>query len=97
LFSILALQTIDEGGHARSYPQIVSRILVLCFALASCTLGEGPVAMPRQPMPSEMLDHQDPGADTSKNRIISRSEDAPPHPDAAATLAAYALDLVFRK
>ena len=71
--------------------------LVLCLALAGCSIGTEPVATtPHHSMPSEMHDHQDPGADTSKNRIISRSETSYPHADTTgATLAAYALEMAF--
>jgi hypothetical protein len=46
------------------------------LALASCTLGSGARPDPRDPdpMPSAVLAHQDPAADTSKNPVLSRSE-----------------------
>ena len=58
--------------------------LAVCLAVAAgaaaCTIGgKGPpsVAAPVQPteemMPSEVLDRQDPGADTSRNPELSRS------------------------
>jgi hypothetical protein len=48
-----------------------------CLLVVGCTLG-GP-AKPiaphdPEPMPSQVLDKQDPGADTSHNKILSRSE-----------------------
>lgn len=57
------------------------RLIVLAACLAGCTFGnQSPTAVPaRRPpdpdrMPSEVLDHQDPGADTSNNPILSRTE-----------------------
>ena len=54
---------------------------LLVVLLAGCTLnGRGPDPVTARPrpdpdrMPSEVLDKQDPGADTSKNPILSRSE-----------------------
>lgn len=57
-------------------------VLVPSLLLAACTLGGGAAGGPRpaapaQPtgdmMPSSVLDRQDPGADTSKNPVLSRS------------------------
>jgi MYXO-CTERM domain-containing protein len=57
----------------------VSRIaarLAIAAALAGCTIAGGPArpAAPAQPtedmMPSSVLDHQDPGADTSHNPVL---------------------------
>lgn len=59
--------------------------LASSLALAACTIGGGSggaaggsrPAAPAQPtgdmMPSSVLDRQDPGADTSKNPVLSRS------------------------
>ena len=57
------------------------RALVLSALLAGCTINPGgptpvtarPPADPNR-MPTEVLDKQDPGADTSKNPVLSRSE-----------------------
>jgi MYXO-CTERM domain-containing protein len=61
------------------------RVLVLA-AFMGCTIsGRGPDPVTARPphdparMPSEVLEKQDPGADTSKNPVLSRSE-ANPHP-----------------
>ncbi len=61
-------------------------LVVALGTLAACTLGSrGPEAVTARPppdpdrMPSEVLEHQDPGADTSHNPELSRSE-ANPHP-----------------
>lgn len=65
-----------------------SRVVVIALALyaGSCTLnGRGPDPVTARPPPdpdrmsSEVLEHQDPGADTSHNPELSRSE-ANPHP-----------------
>jgi MYXO-CTERM domain-containing protein len=55
-------------------------------AVMGCTiLGRGPDPVTARPptdpdrMPSDVLEKQDPGADTSKNPVLSRSE-ANPHP-----------------
>lgn len=61
---------------------MIAAALAACLGIAAagCTIGgAGPpaVAAPVQPteemMPSEVLDRQDPGADTSRNRELSRS------------------------
>lgn len=55
-------------------------LLVLLAAAAGCTFsGRGPAPVTARPppdpdrMPSAVLDHQDPGADTSKNPVLSRT------------------------
>lgn len=55
------------------------RVLLLAM-LAGCTLGNArPAAVTARPphdpdrMPSAVLDNQDPGADTSKNPVLTRS------------------------
>ena len=61
-------------------------LVALITAALSCMLGgRGPDPVTARPppdpdrMPSEVLEHQDPGADTSHNPELSRSE-ANPHP-----------------
>ncbi|HWO19317.1 MAG TPA: MYXO-CTERM sorting domain-containing protein [Kofleriaceae bacterium] len=55
------------------------RAIVLAVWLAGCTISGGGrgLAAPTQPpadtMPSDVLDRQDPGADTSRNPELSRS------------------------
>jgi MYXO-CTERM domain-containing protein len=67
---------------ARRRTRIVVATLGL-LVLATCTVnGPGPRApAPQQSdpdrMPSEVLDRQDPGADTSKNPVLSRSSTGP--------------------
>lgn len=63
-----------------SYDRAV-RSLLIAVVFAGCTFGnQGPAPLTARPkpdpgrMPSAVLDHQDPGADTSKNPILSRTE-----------------------
>jgi len=56
-------------------------VLALLLLVAGCTLnGRGPDPVTRPPpadpqrMPSAVLDHQDPGADTSKHPVLTRTE-----------------------
>jgi uncharacterized protein (TIGR03382 family) len=60
--------------------------LLLALAFAGCTIGAPPPEVPARPppdpdrMPSEVLAHQDPAADTSHNRELSRSSLSQPNP-----------------
>lgn len=63
-----------------SYDRAV-RAFFVAAVLAGCTFGNqgaAPVTARPKPdpdrMPSAVLDHQDPGADTSNNPILSRTE-----------------------
>jgi MYXO-CTERM domain-containing protein len=47
----------------------VRRILIAMTLLVACG-PRPPAEEPQEPMPSETLDHQDPGADTSHNKTI---------------------------
>jgi hypothetical protein len=47
------------------------RTLLVAVLLASCS---GPAGEKPQPMPTSVLEHQRPGADTSGNEELSRSE-----------------------
>jgi hypothetical protein len=55
------------------------RLALLCF-VAGCTIGSSkpdplrPRVVDPDPMPEAVLAKQDPGADTSKNPVLSRSE-----------------------
>jgi hypothetical protein len=61
------------------------RALLLAMIASACTVGRGPDPVTARPppdpdrMPSDVLDKQDPGADTSSHPTLSRSE-ANPHP-----------------
>lgn len=66
--------------------------------VASCTLnGGGPAPVTARPpadpdrMPSDVLDKQDPGADTSKNPVLWRSESHYVDPDGPASRMTQAL------
>jgi hypothetical protein len=67
---------MKEEGHVQLRTGM--RLVLCCVVLTSCTIG-GPSRMrassphPLATVPSEALDHQNPGADTSKNRTISHS------------------------
>jgi hypothetical protein len=81
------------------YDRVV-RVTVPLFVciLAACTVnGSGPAPVTARPpadpnrMPNEVLDRQDPGADTSKNPVLSRSESHYVDPDGFAARTAQAL------
>lgn len=63
-------------GRTTSYPAMRRALLSVC--VAGCTLGSGsrpgaPVQPRQDVMPPSVLDHQDPGADTSHNPELTRS------------------------
>jgi hypothetical protein len=82
------------------------RCVALFVVLVGCSFGDAPPVVPHTAsgahlVPSSALDRQDPSANTSNNKVITRSEQSPPSRDEALALgtefAAAAFQILMEK